>query len=67
MPSSKPTPDTVTATLGSDSLLQASLLISVLISRSIGPSPATGPSVLDPLVGLTNPDGPAGWLDTCVT
>jgi hypothetical protein len=67
MPSSKPTPDTVTATLGWDSLLQASLLISVLISRSIGPSPATGQSAVDPLVGSTNPGGSAGWLDTCVT
>src|SRR5262245_45867121 len=37
MPSSRPTPETVMAILGSDSLLQASLRVRLLISQAIGP------------------------------
>ena len=37
MPSSSPAPDSATATLGLDSLLQASLRISELMNRSTGP------------------------------
>src|SRR5258706_7564840 len=37
MPSSKPTPETAMAILGSDSLLQASLRMRLLISQSIDP------------------------------
>src|ERR1700680_772402 len=70
MPSSRPTPDTVTATLGSESLLQASLRITVLMSRSIGPvgpCPSTGPYVPDWLACSADSGEPTGRLDTCVT
>ena len=43
MPSSSPDADTATATLGSESLLQASLRITALMNRSIGPVGATRP------------------------
>src|SRR5580692_10711233 len=47
MPSSRPTPEMVTATAGLDSLLHESLRITVLMTRSIGPP---GPACrLDPV------------------
>src|SRR5260221_2732519 len=73
MPSSRPRPDTVTATLGWDSLLQASLRITVLIIPSIGPvgpGRSTGPSALDWPTAPTAPTDPGGSAesgDTCVT
>src|SRR5215831_16595989 len=67
MPSSSPDADTATATLGSESLLQASLRISVLMSRSIGPfgAPRAVPPAAPGAPG--RPGGPAGWVETCVT
>ena len=44
MPSSRPAADRDMATLGLDSLLQASLRMSVLISRSTGPWPTSSES-----------------------
>src|SRR5260370_7997216 len=70
MPSSRPTPDTVMATLGLASPLQASLRITVLMSRSIGPvgpRPSTGPYVPDWLACSADPAEPAAPLDTCLT
>src|SRR5260370_36381485 len=61
MPSSRPTPDTVTAILGSESLLQASLRITVLMTRSIGPvgpRPSRGPYVLSRPTCPAVPDRP---------
>src|SRR5215510_1110834 len=58
IPSSRPAPDTAMATLGSESLLQASLRITVLMIHSTGPTgpcPARGSSVS------------TGGVDTCVT
>src|SRR5262245_57956579 len=63
MPSSSPDADTATATLGSESLLQASLRISALMSRSIGPVGGTRPG---PGAG-DRPACPAGGVETCVT
>src|SRR5215472_10666650 len=70
MPSSRPRPDRVTATRGSDSLLQASLRITALMMRSIGPlglCRSTRPSVLDLPTAPTDPGGSAESVDTCVT
>src|SRR4029077_8740161 len=70
MPSSSPEADTATATLGSESLLQASLRISALMNRSIGPVGGTRPG---PAAGRWAPDrpvgsaDPAGGVETCVT
>src|SRR5262252_7743075 len=59
IPSSRPDADTATATLGSDSLLQASLRISVLMSRSIGPPGPGGPAWPGPSMGPCVLDRPA--------
>src|SRR6266446_152572 len=57
MPSSRPTPDTVTATLGCDSLLQASLRITVLMTRSTGRVGRVGRHLCH--LGHTSIGGPA--------
>ena len=76
MPSASPAPDTEMATFGSDSLLPASLRISALMNRSIGPpgsGPPLAPSAAVPAATRTDPGGPAdpggsaGGMDTCVT
>jgi hypothetical protein len=53
--------------LGSDSLLQASLRITVLMTHSIGPCPSTGPYVRDRPTGIADPGGSGEWVDTRVT
>ena len=61
MPSSRPASDTVTATFGLESLLQASVRMTALMSRSTGPADpysSTGPSV---------PVSSAELTDACVT
>src|ERR1035438_4889538 len=73
MPISRPTAETATATLGSESLLQESLRITVLMTRSIGPSgrlgpgPSGGPCVTGRPAGPADPGGSVGWMDTCAT
>src|SRR5215469_1708487 len=67
IPSSRPTPDTDSATLGSDSLLQASLRITRLMTHSIGPCPSTGAYGRDRPTGSVDPGGSAEWVDTRVT
>src|SRR5215475_16065475 len=67
MPSSSPDADTATATLGSESLLQASLRITVLMSRSMGPLGATRPARAVEPGARDRPAGPAGGVETCVT
>ena len=76
MPSRRPTPAKLTATLGSDSLLQASLRITVLMTRSIGPlgasrwagtgaggSPTAVAVDAGSLAASSGPGGPGGWTD----
>src|SRR5512142_2956779 len=70
MPSSRPIPDSVTATLGLDRRLQASLRISELMNRStgpFGPGPSRGLNVPSRPADLTAPGGSADWVGTCVT
>src|ERR1022692_4782896 len=70
IPSSRPTPDTVIATLGWESLLQASVRITVLMTCSIGPagpSPPLGPCVPGRPAGSIGPGGAAEGGDACVT
>src|SRR5258708_9934736 len=64
-PSSRPQRDEVTATRGLASRLQASLRITVLMTRSIRPWPSTGPRVPGRPVGSTVPGAtePAGGGD----
>src|SRR5207247_10596025 len=79
MPSSRPAPDKVRATVGSDSRLQASLRITRLMTHSTGPlrmttSGTAGRGAVPAWSGMTGkgavpacPGGPAGWADTRVT
>ncbi len=70
MPSSSPAADRPTATLGSDSLLQASLRISQSMTRSTGPVGSwgsKGPYGPGRVACPTDPGGSAAWVDTCVT
>src|SRR5215470_3338652 len=70
MLSSKPTPDTLIATLGLESLLQESLRITVLMTRSIGPPgrcPPTGPYVLGRPPCRTDPGESVERTGACVT
>jgi hypothetical protein len=53
--------------LGSDSLLQASLRITVLMTHSIGPCPSAGAYARGPLTGMVDPGGSAEWVETRVT
>src|SRR5215468_12524910 len=67
---SRPAADRLTATLGSDSLLQASLRISQSMTRSTGPVGSwgsKGPYGPGRVACPTDPGGSAGWVDTCVT
>ena len=60
MPSSSPAADKLTATLGLDSLLHASLRMSVLISRSTGPlPPSRGPGAAGRSAGRVSPGASA--------
>src|SRR5215467_8789826 len=70
MPSTRPSPDTLIATLGSESLLQESLRITVLMTRSIGPPgrcPSTGPYVLGWPLCRTDPGESVERTGACVT
>src|SRR5262249_46335003 len=70
IPSNRPAPDTETATVGSESLLQASLRINVLMTHSIGPAwprPAVGSSVPGWPIAPAGLDGSAESTDACVT
>src|SRR5215471_15001395 len=68
MPSSRPAPDRLRATVGSDSRLQASLRITRLMTHSTGPLPtATSGCAKGTVSDPAGPGGPGGWVDTRVT
>src|SRR5690349_6910286 len=68
MPSSRPAPDRVRATVGSDSRLQASLRITRLMTHSTGPLPtARSGAVKGRVSDPAGFGGPGGWVDTRVT
>ncbi len=67
IPSSRPAPDRVRATIGSDSLLQASLRITRLMTHSTGPLRMTRSGAGGKSAAPARPGGPAGWVDTRVT
>ena len=67
IPSSRPAPDKLRATMGSDSGLQASLRITRLMTHSTGPLRMTRSGAGATSTVPACPDGPAGWVDTRVT
>ena len=67
IPSSRPAPDRLRATMGSDSGLQASLRITRLMTHSTGPLRMTRPGAGAKSTVSAWPGGPAGWVDTPVT
>src|SRR5215468_10311365 len=67
IPSSRPAPDKLRATMGSDSGLQASLRITRLMTHSTGPLRMTRSGAGGKSTVLTCPAGPVGWADTRVT
>src|SRR5262249_32424756 len=64
IPSSRPAPDRLRATMGSDSGLQASLRITRLMTHSTGPLRTTRSGAAGKSTGPACPGGPAGWVDT---
>src|SRR5215471_8681221 len=67
IPSSRPAPDRLRATMGSDSGLQASLRITRLMTHSTGPLRTTRSDAGGKSTVPGRPGGPAGWVDTRVT
>src|SRR5262245_49752028 len=70
MPSSRPTPETLIATLGSESLLQASLRMTLLMTHPIGPAGrrrSSGSYVRGWPTCRTDPGESGGRTDACVT
>src|SRR5215831_17336736 len=67
IPSSRPAPDRLRATMGSDSGLQASLRITRLMTHSTGPLRTTRSDAGGKSTVPGRPGGPAGCVDTRVT
>src|SRR5215831_2389957 len=67
IPSSRPAPDRLRATMGSDSGLHASRRITRLMTHSTGPLRTTRPGAGGKSTVPGCPGGPAGWVDTRVT
>src|SRR5262249_25370730 len=66
IPSSRPAPDRLRATMGSDNGLQASLRITRLMTHSTGPLRMTRSGAGGKSTVPGRPGGPAGWVDTRV-